>query len=161
MNEDTRKERSIAELRDERGRFGPGNPGRPRGARNRVTAAAEAIINDAIGDVAQKAVELALAGDVGCIRAVLRLRLPALRDHSVQEPIELPALAAPKDAVAALRIIAEAAARGEIDGDHARLLVAVIDGPGSRERNYWKRAVGCPPGRGAVVGSRAEPDRRA
>jgi hypothetical protein len=127
MNEDARKERSLTEPRDERGRFGPGNSGRPRGARNRVTAAAEAIIDDAIGDVAQKAVELALAGDVGCIRAVLRLRLPALRDHSVQEPIELPALTTPKDATAALRIITEVVARGEIDADHARSLVAVVE----------------------------------
>jgi hypothetical protein len=127
MNEDIRKERSVTELRDERGRFGPGNPGRPRGARNRVTAAAEAIIDDAIGDVAQKAVDLALAGDVGCIRAVLRLRLSALRDRSAQDPIELPALATPKDALAALRIIAEVAARGEIESDHVRLLVAVVE----------------------------------
>jgi hypothetical protein len=60
MNDDIRKERSVTEPRDGRGRFSPRNPGRPRGVRNRVTAAAEAIIDDAIGDVAQRAVELAL-----------------------------------------------------------------------------------------------------
>jgi len=58
---------------------------------------------------------------------VLRLRLSALRDRSAQDPIELPALATPKDALAALRIIAEVAARGEIESDHVRLLVAVVE----------------------------------
>jgi plasmid stability protein len=32
-----------------------------------------------------------------------------------------------KDATAALRIIAEAVAHGEIDGDHARSLIAVVE----------------------------------
>lgn len=127
MEEITRKLRPNTDARDELGRFGAGNPGRPRGARNRVSAVAEAIIDDAIGDIARKAVELARSGDVGCIRAMLRLRLPTLRDRSVQEPIEFPALATSKDALAALRVIAEAAAYGAIDADHARGLVTIVE----------------------------------
>jgi hypothetical protein len=65
---------------------------------------------------------------VPCVLALLRLRIPALREGSVQEPIELPALETPKDALAALRIIAEAVARADIDDDHARSLVAAIEG---------------------------------
>jgi hypothetical protein len=127
MNEDTRKERSDTDARDERGRFGPGNPGKPRGARNRASIAAEAIIDDAIGDVVEKCVEMAMEGNTACISAILKLRIPALRERSVQQPIELPALETPRDALAALRIIAEAAASGAIDGDHARSLVAVVE----------------------------------
>jgi hypothetical protein len=52
MTEDVRKERSNTDGRDDKGRFGPGNPGRPRGARSRVHAAAESILDDSIGEVA-------------------------------------------------------------------------------------------------------------
>ena len=127
MDEDNRKERSDTDARDERGRFGPGNPGRPRGARNRVTAAAEAIIDDALGNVVKKCVEMAMEGNTTCISAVLKLRIPALRERSVQEQIELPSLETPNDALAALRIISEAAASGRIDGDHGRSLVSVVE----------------------------------
>jgi len=126
MAEDSRKIRSNTDGRDDRGRFGTGNPGRPRGARNRVNAVAEAIIEDNLGEVAEKCVQLAKEGSVPCVLALLRLRIPALR--SGQEPIELPALEPPKDALAALRIIAEAVARADIDDDHARSLVAAIEG---------------------------------
>ena len=76
MNEDTRKQRSDTDGRDERGSFGPGNPGRPRGARDRVSAAAEAIIDDAIGDVVEKCVEMAKEGNTACISAILPRPLP-------------------------------------------------------------------------------------
>jgi hypothetical protein len=70
---------------------------------------------------------LALEGNTACILALLKLRIPALREGSVQEPIEVPALATPKDALAALRIIAEAVARADVDADYARSLVAIIE----------------------------------
>jgi len=124
---DTGNERSDTDGRDERGRFGPGNPGRPRGSRNRATAAAEAVLDDGIGEVAKKCLELALQGDTACLLALLKLRFPANREGPAQEAIELPTLETPKDALAALRTIAEAAARGEIDADHARFLVAVVE----------------------------------
>jgi hypothetical protein len=128
MTEDIRKERSNTDGRDDKGRFGPGNPGRPRGARNRVNEAAEAIIENHLGEVAEKCIQLALEGNTACILALLKLRIPALRQGSVQEPIVLPPLETPKDAMAALRIIAEAVARADVDGSHARSLVVSIEG---------------------------------
>ena len=122
MNEDSRKERSNTDGRDGSGRFAAGNPGKPRGTRNRMSAAAEAIVDDGVGDVAQKCVEMAKAGDVGCIRALLRLRIPALRERSVQQPIELPKLETAQDTLQGI----EAAARAEIDADQARALTAVV-----------------------------------
>jgi hypothetical protein len=127
MAESNRKIRSDTDRRDDKGRFGAGNPGKPRGARNRVSAAAEAIIDDSIGDVTKKCVELAKEGNTACILAVLKLRIPALKERSVQQPIALPPLATPQDALKALRTIASAVARAEIDGDHARSLVATIE----------------------------------
>jgi len=121
------KERPVTEGRDEKGRFSPNNPGRPKGARNRVTAAAQAVLDDGLGEVAKKCVALALEGNVPCILALMKLRIPANQERPAQEPIELPALETPKDALAALRVIAEATANGEIDGDHARSLVGVVE----------------------------------
>jgi hypothetical protein len=122
MNDNSRKERPNADTRDDKGRFGPGNPGRPRGARNRATVAAERILDDGIGAVAEKCIELAKEGNMTAISAVLRLRIPA------QRLIELPKLETAKDGLAALRIITEAVARGEVDGDHGRALAAIVEG---------------------------------
>jgi hypothetical protein len=127
MTEDTRKERSNTDKRDDKGRFGPGNPGRPRGARNRATVVASTIIDDNLGEIAERCVQLAKDGDRQCILALLKLRIPAQRKSLIDQPIELPVMATSKDALDALRVIAEAAALGEIDGDHARLLVAIIE----------------------------------
>jgi hypothetical protein len=62
MEEDDRKERPDADGRDDKGRFAPGNPGRPTGARNRITAAAEAVLDDALGEVAKKCIQMANEG---------------------------------------------------------------------------------------------------
>jgi hypothetical protein len=49
-----------------------GNPaGRPKGARNKITVAIEALIDAASTDIATKAIELAKAGDATMIRALL------------------------------------------------------------------------------------------
>jgi hypothetical protein len=125
MNDDSRKERAISDARDDKGRFGPGNPGRPRGARNRATVAAERILDDGIGAVAEKCIELAKEGNMAAITAVLRLRIPPQRPAS--EPIELPKLETAKDGLAALRAITESVARGEVDGEHGRTLAGIVE----------------------------------
>lgn len=127
MSEDTRNIRRDTDGRDGKGRFGTGNPGRPRGARNRASVVAGSMIDDSLGEIVEKCIQLAKEGDRQCLLALLKLRIPAQRERLVEEPIELPALATSKDALTALRIIAEGAARGEIDGDHVRSLVAIVE----------------------------------
>jgi hypothetical protein len=63
-----------------RGRpFAPGNPGRPKGSRNKATLAAEALLDGEAEALTRKAIELALAGDV---TAEVRLRkLEAAMGH--------------------------------------------------------------------------------
>jgi len=46
MAEGNRKIRSDTDRRDDKGRFGAGNPGRPRGSKNRTTAIAQALLAD-------------------------------------------------------------------------------------------------------------------
>src|SRR5262245_45313465 len=60
-----------------RGRpFQRGNPGRPRGSKNRTTRLLEELVAGEAEKLAQKAVELALAGNVKCLHFCLDRLLP-------------------------------------------------------------------------------------
>jgi hypothetical protein len=55
-----------------RGRpFAEGNPGRPRGSKNRTTAIAQALLAEEESELVRKAVELAKAGDVQMLKFLL------------------------------------------------------------------------------------------
>lgn len=61
-----------------------GNPaGRPRGARNKATLAAEALLDGEAETITRKAVEHAKAGDPWAVRLCLERVLPARRDRPV------------------------------------------------------------------------------
>ena len=105
-------------------RFQPGqsgNPaGKPKGARNRTTLAIEALIDGAAEDIANKAIELAKAGDSVLIRALLDRAAPPRRDRHI--PFELPPMEKAADAVKAAAAIAQAVADGELTPSEAREL---------------------------------------
>lgn len=96
--------------RTQAGTFARGNPGRPKGARNRSTVAAEALLDHEAEALARKAIELALAGDSVALRLCLDRILPPKRpgDRPV-ELIDLPAN--PGEAMSALVV---AAASGQL-----------------------------------------------
>jgi hypothetical protein len=122
-----RKERESTDTgRDGGGRFRSGNRGRPRGAKGRAAVLAMQVLDDATGEIARKAVEMAKAGNTTCIATILKLRIPAPKERSQQEPIQIPQLECAQDGMIALRMIASAAAFGSIDGDHARALTMVV-----------------------------------
>jgi hypothetical protein len=102
-------------------RFQPGqsgNPaGKPKGARNRTTLAIEALIDGAADDIANKAIELAKAGDATMIRALLDRAAPPRRDRHI--PFELPPMERAADAVKAAAAIAQAVADGELTPSEA------------------------------------------
>jgi hypothetical protein len=61
-----------------RGRpFESGNPGRPRGTRNKITQLMERLAEDQAESILRKAVELAQGGDVTCLRMMLDRLYPA------------------------------------------------------------------------------------
>ena len=105
-------------------RFQPGqsgNPaGKPKGARNRTTLAIEALIDGAADDIANKAIELAKAGDATMIRALLDRTAPARRDRHIS--FELPPMEKAADAVKAAAVLAQAVADGELTPSEAREL---------------------------------------
>ena len=53
------------------GRFAPGNPGRPKGSRNKTTAAISALLDGEAEAITRKAVEMALEGDSVALRLCL------------------------------------------------------------------------------------------
>jgi hypothetical protein len=68
-----------------------GNPaGRPRGARNRATIAAEALLEGEAEALTRKAIELAMAGDPTALRLCLERLVPPRKGRAVA--FDLPAL---------------------------------------------------------------------
>ena len=122
MTEQPRK--YVAETR---GRpFEPGNPGRPKGSRNKATLAAEALLDGEAEALTRKAIELALAGDVTALRLCWDRIVPARKDRPV--PFALPNLEHASDAVMASAAIVEAVANGDLTPSEAAELSKVIDG---------------------------------
>src|ERR1700687_3174573 len=62
-----------------------GNPaGRPRGSRNRKTLAARELLEGEAGALTRKAIEMALSGDAGAMRACLDRIIAPRRDPEVR-----------------------------------------------------------------------------
>src|SRR5260370_15756294 len=98
----------------EKGRSG--NPaGRPGGARNKATLAAEALFDNEAEALSRKAVELALGGSEGALRLCLdRIIAP-------------PPIRSASDIAAAMGAIVKAAAQGTITPDEAFKLSQMVD----------------------------------
>jgi hypothetical protein len=126
--------------RKQRGRpFRPGksgNPtGRPKGARNHSTIAAEALLEGEAEVLTRKAVELALAGDTTALRLCLERLVPPRKDRSVT--FELPPVVKADDAVEALGAVLAAVAGGRITPSEALAVTGLIEA--------HRRAIGLEP----------------
>ena len=71
MSDNSRRTPDTADVRDAKGRFAPGNPGRCRGARNNVTRADEVLLGRDVVALSKKAIEFAKDGDVTALRLFL------------------------------------------------------------------------------------------
>ena len=103
-----------------------GHPeGRPRGARNRATRLAEALLEDEAVALVRQAIDLAKAGDMAAIRLCLERLIP----RRVERPIEfaLPPVTDAKDGVVALSRIMEGVGRGELTASEASSLVSLVE----------------------------------
>lgn len=103
-----------------------GNPaGRPKGARNRATRAAEDLLEGEAEAVTRKAVELAKAGDTTAIRLCLERIMPVRRDRAT--PFEMPELKTAADAVQASAALLAAVAAGELTTSQAAELGRLVE----------------------------------
>jgi Family of unknown function (DUF5681) len=102
-----------------------GNPnGRPKGARNRVTRAVEALIDGQGEALAAKAVEKALQGDSTMLRALLSTLVPPRRERTVE--LELPNIESAADGVRASSAVLAACAAGELSPHEASEIMGLI-----------------------------------
>jgi hypothetical protein len=102
-----------------------GNPnGRPKGARNRVTRAVEALIDGQGEALGAKAVEKALQGDSTMLRALLSTLVPPRRERTVE--FELPKIESAADARKASSAVLTACAAGELSPHEASEIMGLI-----------------------------------
>ena len=97
---------------DERGKFAKGNPGRPHGARHRVTRAIEELLEGQSEAITQKAVDMALSGDGPALRLCMERIAPPRKDSPVQ--FDLPPMKSAKDAAEAAQAVLKAVSGAEI-----------------------------------------------
>jgi len=95
-----------------------GNPkGRPKGSRNRTTLAVESLLDGQAETLTQKAIDLALSGDLIALRICLDRILPVRKDRPIE--FVLPPIETVADAPRAISAITSAVARGEITANEA------------------------------------------
>ncbi|HCQ59829.1 MAG TPA: hypothetical protein DIU10_18305 [Sulfitobacter sp.] len=122
------KNRNNGQKTDERnpdGTFAPGNPGRPRGARHKVTQAIEAMLEGQQEALTQTAIDKALEGDVTALRLCLDRIAPARKDAPVS--FDLPEIETAEDAAKAARAILKAIAEGDVTPLEAATVMAVVE----------------------------------
>ena len=103
-----------------------GNPdGRPSGSRNATTLALEALLDGQANALTQKAIDLALAGDMAALRLCLDRILPPRKDRPVN--FTLPTINSAQDAAAIVSSVLAAVAAGEITPTDAAEVGKLID----------------------------------
>lgn len=111
-------------------RFRPGvsgNPaGKPKGTRNMVTRAVEALLEGQHEALTQKAIELALQGDGPALRLCLDRIAPARKDSPIT--FALPPVKTVADAVQASAALLAAVAAGEVTPDEGGRVMALLSG---------------------------------
>ena len=111
--------------RDTAGRFGPGNPGRPAGARNRTTLAVLELLDGQAEALTQKAVEMALAGDTVALRLCLDRVAPPRRDAPVA--FAMPTMTSARDAAEAAGAVLQAVSMGSLTPAEAAQVMGLVD----------------------------------
>src|SRR5688572_30526386 len=112
--------------RKPRGRpFKSGNPGRPPGSKNKVTQIVEQLAEGQAEHLIKKAVELAQAGDVACLRMILDRIWPLPKGRPVN--IELPPIKTSQDVLAALASLWTAMGEGRLTAEEASAMSLVVE----------------------------------
>jgi hypothetical protein len=103
-----------------------GNPtGRPRGSRNATTLALEALLDGQANALTQKAIDLALSGDMAALRLCLDRILPPRKDRPVS--FTLPEITSARGAAALVSAVLSAVAAGELTPADAAEIGKLID----------------------------------
>ena len=111
--------------RKPRGRpFQPGNPGRPRGSKNKTTQFVEQLAEGQAEQLTQKALQLALGGDVSCLRMMLDRISPPRKAQPIN--VTMPPINGSQDVLAAIAAIFKALGEGRLTPDEIIALSSVV-----------------------------------
>jgi Family of unknown function (DUF5681) len=103
-----------------------GNPkGKPKGALNKTTRAAQAILDSEAQALTRKAVELAQNGNVVALRLCLERLIPPRKDRPIN--LKLPKIADVGDIPKALEAVLKGVAVGEITPGEGQALTAMFE----------------------------------
>ena len=109
-----------------RGRpFAPGNPGKPHGARPRVTRAVEELMEGEHERLTRIAIDKALDGDTAALRLCLDRIARPRRDAPIS--IALAPVRSAADAAAASASLLASVAKGEVTPDEAGRIMALLE----------------------------------
>ena len=115
---------STEEGRDAKGRFAPGNPGRPKGARHRVTRHIEALMEGDAEAITGAVIRAAKGGDLAAARLVLDRIAPPRREPTVA--VDLPEINGAADLPGGVAAILQAVAAGDLTPSEASRLSGLL-----------------------------------
>ena len=107
------------------GTFGPGNPGKPQGARHKATQAALALLDGEAEALTRQAVTMALGGDTTALRLCLERIAPPRRDAPVT--FDLPPMETARDAAKAAGAVLGAVADGDLTPTEGAHIMALVE----------------------------------
>lgn len=105
--------------------FANGNPGRPKGARNKTTVAVESLLEGEAEALTRRAVQAALAGDVSALRLCLDRVAPSRKDRLVH--LDLPPMRRATDVPSALAAVIADVAAGQVTPAEGLAVAALLD----------------------------------
>lgn len=115
--------------RDSKGRFAPGNPGRPKGSRHKATQAVENLMAGQIERITEAVIEAAAKGDMTAARLILDRVAPARREPAVS--IDMPNIESAADMPMAIAAILQSVAAGDLTPSEAAKITNTIQAAGS------------------------------
>jgi hypothetical protein len=105
--------------------FEKGNPGKPKGARHRITVTAEQLLAGEAEALTRRAIEMALDGKVEAMRLCLERVMPVRRGRPVK--FKMPDVGTASDVVSAIGAVLRAVSEGELTCDEASTLANVLE----------------------------------
>ncbi len=105
--------------------FKKGNPGRPKGSLNKVTLAAQALLDGEAEALTRKAIDKALDGDVTALRLCMERLCPPRKMRPVT--IALPNVKDAAGVASAQNTVVQAVASGEVTPDEGIALTTILD----------------------------------